>query len=72
MYNTLPTGNPHMEVELSQNQTSISGTVAFDGTGTDPEINIGHVQTGTQNIGDILLSVLCRSGGTAVASTVTP
>ena len=59
-------------VELSQNQTAISGVLAFDGTGTDPPIIIGFTSSGLQNIGDISLSVLCRSGGTAAAGIVTP
>ena len=59
-------------VILSQNETAVSGVLAFDGTGTDPEIIIGHTSSGLQNIGDISLSVLCRSGGTAAAGIVTP
>ena len=56
-----------LEIVLDQNFTSTSGTTAIAGA-TAIDFSIGFDSTGTQNVGDILVSVQCQSGDTADAA----
>ena len=60
-----------LQIELTANHTSASGVTAFTGS-TARDVIIGFEATALQNIGDISLSVLCRSTDTASATSTPP
>jgi len=62
-----------ISIVLASNFTSASGTVAVIGT-TAKDIIIGATggDGGAEEVGDIILSIQCQSGDTAVAEAVTP
>ena len=58
-------------ITLGANYTTLSGTVAVIGS-TAKDIIIGAAAPVSEEVGDIILSVQCQSGDTAVAESVTP
>ena len=52
-------------IELSENATSVSGTIGLDAGQT---ANFGFDAGGTQSPGDAFITVICQTDGNAVAS----
>ena len=60
-----------LEIVLATNSSTASGITAITGA-TAIDFSLGFDTTGTQNIGDILVSVQCQSGDAANAAATAP
>ncbi len=66
-------GDNDMQVVLSTNGTqTASGVVFIDGAAPRPNFIIGFDTLGTQDIGEMQITVQCINGGTPIAQRVAP